>query len=599
MAETVQHSTMSGVDAHGLQRWDVADLAARDTIVPAATDVHKVAYVQSEEMYYILVSANPIKWKQLAHSTANPFVSASLAGYTLTLTAEDGTETIINLPEPPAQANSVIDVAYDPGTNALVFTYLDATTEAMPLTDQYAGNAIEDVSQDAGTGDLTFTYRDASTKVVSAGGGGGPAPKAGDIKLVHQSTEDDPDWRGLKPGINVLNPFDYSPMVMQPPGLMQDRYSGTRLRPTTTKLAGDAQANTTGFDEPFSYEDCVLVPATGDPMMMLPYQQAPAVLANLNTGATVTVTGAAAGSAYGGGAGFQSTLYAVWGSETIYEVDATGVATAMANDGNITYPNGSGRNGSIYIWGASANYLLVEMADFVNSSRRLAALDPSTWTFVSEYSGILTKFDTIGDKIYFPAFDGLRELDAANGMASVELLTWPSDSADFHTLATTEAGDLFLLEDTNLGYGVTTLYHYTISASVATLQGSVVLSDYYPGLNGRKMEVVDDLLLVYAQDYGIIPIHIASMTPRTSAQLSLANRDLATGRLAAHPTDATKAFIAYAEDIPTAAEWPDSTETATDTVRVDEITLWPGSSDLIIPLDPPPQGMQYRIYWPL
>src|SRR5690554_3432700 len=144
MAETVKHSTMKGVDAHSITRWEVATSAELPTEL-VATDLHKVAYVADTTTYLILTAIEPaIVWTPLSYKADNPVVDAEQAGQDITLTFEDGTSFAFTLPTVPDAPNSVMDITVD-GNGDLVVTFLDTSTALLdlPSAASYDGNAIE------------------------------------------------------------------------------------------------------------------------------------------------------------------------------------------------------------------------------------------------------------------------------------------------------------------------------------------------------------------------------------------------------------------------------------------------------------------------
>lgn len=101
MAETVKHSTLSGPDAHPINRWVVADVANLPSAVVAA-DLHKIAYVTAQGAYYALTSIDPAPaWLRIpgAPDSTNPVVDIAVVDSTMTVTYKDAASEEIALPE--------------------------------------------------------------------------------------------------------------------------------------------------------------------------------------------------------------------------------------------------------------------------------------------------------------------------------------------------------------------------------------------------------------------------------------------------------------------------------------------------------------------
>ena len=193
MSETVKHSTMSGVNAHAIIRWDVASAQELPTEL-ATADKGKVAFLQDTGQFLILQSTDPVEWVALSYTGDNPITGASLEEHTLTLTFEDETTQDLTLPEAP---NAVTDVSLNEEDD-LLFTFADGSSVTVELPEGYSGNAIESVSYDSETDELTFTHRDGTTTVISLGGGGGSVEhQSGDVKVFARGAPIQENWHAF------------------------------------------------------------------------------------------------------------------------------------------------------------------------------------------------------------------------------------------------------------------------------------------------------------------------------------------------------------------------------------------------------------------
>lgn len=64
-ASSIQHKLVAQADNHTIFAFEVVNLAARDALVVTTADVGKVAHIQTDHSFFVLVSASPANWAPL------------------------------------------------------------------------------------------------------------------------------------------------------------------------------------------------------------------------------------------------------------------------------------------------------------------------------------------------------------------------------------------------------------------------------------------------------------------------------------------------------------------------------------------------------
>ena len=185
MVETVKHSTMKAADMHSLVRWDVVDAAALPT-APVEADLHKLAYVQSSGLYFVLQAITPeIVWKEFSYEGNNPIVDVSVTGLDITFTYEDGATVVVSIPENPTVPNAIVDVDITGSTLTFLYAGGQELNVLLPTYNVYTGNAVENITYSEVNEEFTITFRDTTTAVIpfAASGGGGAGATVGQAAL--------------------------------------------------------------------------------------------------------------------------------------------------------------------------------------------------------------------------------------------------------------------------------------------------------------------------------------------------------------------------------------------------------------------------------
>lgn len=131
----IQHRVLSLGDIHGIANWQFPTEQSRlDFTGPfVSTDIHKVAYVQSSQQYYILNGISPISWTTFSVPTVVA-VNYNTVSRNLVINLSDGTVFNASLSDIYTYADSAADAARTSAITAAVQqanTYTDSQVQAI------------------------------------------------------------------------------------------------------------------------------------------------------------------------------------------------------------------------------------------------------------------------------------------------------------------------------------------------------------------------------------------------------------------------------------------------------------------------------------